>query len=300
MGFKIKNLGTPFRNFTANVGPVNLTAGVPVAEIYLGLYAQMLIKATKTVCDTLGTEISEITVTRRGETVVSIENGMDLLALELLPWFDHNITYTSGGSSAHYQYVKGLTLPCNYPIGVSGEFQLTVETGNAAYYGSEVLSIAEGQGYYQQNWFPQADLEGKHFHIVKRLYTPAATGWNSGFDIGTEGDLVGLVIFQTTEEDRTVAKGSISLYEIQLDIGGETVVKADCLTQQGRMGSRYGGQSGSVDQAAVDEKGQCFDQYIPIDFAGQYWDCRGKTVTLMTNAGTADAIRAYPIYLVDA
>ena len=89
-------------------------------------------------------------------------------------------------------------------------------------------------------------------------------------------------------------------YEMQLDIGGETVIKADCLTQQGRMGSRDCGQSSSVDTSEQVPKAQVFKQYVYFDFARQSWDCRGKTVTLMTNAGTADAIRAYPIYLVDA
>ena len=299
MGFKIKNLGAPFKNFTADVGPINLTAGVPVAELYLGMYAQHVLTAATTLAAFLG-EIDEVTVTRRGETIVAIENGLDLMALEMFPWNDHASCVTIGGSSAHYQYIKGLALPCNYPVGVSGEFQLTVETANGATLGSEVLSIAEGQGYYAQNYFGQEGLANKNFHIVKRLYTPAATGWNSGFDIGTEGDLVGLLIFQTTEEEGEVAKTAISTYEIKLEIGGETVIQADCLVQQGRTGARSLGNSEATAQSDENPKAAIFDQYIVIDFARQPWDCRGKSVTLSTNAGTADAIRVYPIYLVDA
>ena len=300
MGFKIKNLGTPFRDFTANVGPLNLTAGVPIAELYLGEYAQILLSAGKTLAQVLN-EIDEVTVTRRGETIISIENGSDLAALELFPWNDHGFRFTTGGSSEHYYYIKGLALPYNFPVGVSGEFQLTVETANGAEISSEVLSIAEGQGYYVHNYFGYQDfLANKHFHIVKRLFTPAATGWNSGFDIGTEGDLIGLLIFQTTEEDREVAKTSLSIEQLKLDIGGETVVLTDSLTMQGRMGSRDTGQSGTTDQSEEAPKAAIFDQYVAIDFARQSWDCRGKTVTLSYEAGTADAIRVYPIYLVDA
>jgi len=299
MGFKIKQLGTPFRDFTANVGPVNLTAGVPIAELYFGFYG-VVDKTAGVDLATALTAINEITVTRRGETIVAIENGLDLLALELAPWFDHNIMYTTGGSSAHFEYVKGLTLPCNYPVGVSGEFQVTVEHLDTNL-SSEVLSIAEGQGYYAHNYFGQGILEGRNFHIVKRLFDPAAAGWNSGFDIGTEGDLIGLLVWQTNEEDRTVAKAAVDLYEMKLDIGGETVIHTDLLTQQGRMGARGTGQSGSDVQSGEMDKAAVYDQYVYLDFARQPWDCRGKTVVLSTNAGSGHgAIRAYPIYLIDS
>lgn len=302
MGFKIKNLGTPFRGFTANVGPLNMTAGVPIAEVYLGMHGRLTLAAgAGLTLETCLAEIDEITVTRRGETIVSIENGNDLLALELAPWFDHEIKFTTGISSAHYWYVKGLALPCNYPNGVSGEFQLTVENAANANTSAEVLSIAEGQGYYRHNELGYTrELVSKHFHIVKRLYTPQGTGWNSGFDIGTEGDLIGLLIFQTTEEGKLVEKGSISLYEIKLEIGGETVIQCDCLTAPGREGARTAGQSNSKLQTEQVAKDAILDQYYYFDFAKQKWDCRGKTVVLSTNAGTADAIRVYPIYLVDA
>jgi hypothetical protein len=272
---------------------------VPIAELYMGFYGVVDVTAGVDLATAL-TAIDEVTVTRRGETIVAIENGLDLLALELAPWFDHNIMYTTGGSSAHYEYVKGLALPCNYPIGVSGEFQLTVEQLDTNL-SSEVLSIAEGQGFYAHNYFGQGMLAGKHFHIVKRLYDPAAAGWNSGFDIGTEGDLIGLLVWQTNEENRTVAKAAVDLYEMKLTIGGEEVITADLLTQQGRMGARGSGQSGSTDQTEEVAKAAIYDQYVYIDFARQPWDCRGKTVVLSTNAGTSHgAIRAYPIYLVEA
>ena len=302
MGFKLKNLGTSYRGFAANIGPLNLTAGVPVAEIYMGMHGRLTLAAGAGL--TLATcldEIDEVTITRRGETIVSIENGQDLFALELAPWFDHNIKYTTGASSSHYFYVKGLALPCNYPVGVSGEFQLTVENAANANTATEVMSIAEGQGFYRANEFGMGeDLLSKHFHIVKRLFTPAGTGWNSGLDIGTEGDLVGILVWSTTEEGKTVAKTSMSLYEVKLEIGGETVLQCDPLTLPCREGARTSGQSSATFQTEQIAEGAILDQYFYIDFARQPWDCRGKTVVFSTNAGTADAIRVYPIYLVDA
>lgn len=81
MGYKIKNLGTPYRTYAANIGPVNLTAGVPVAELFLGMYGQKTIQTSMSLETTLAI-ISEITVTRRGETVLAFDNAMDLMALE--------------------------------------------------------------------------------------------------------------------------------------------------------------------------------------------------------------------------
>ena len=109
-----------------------------------------------------------------------------------------------------------------------------------------------------------------------------------------------MLIFQTTEEEGEVAKTAISTYEIKLEIGGETVIQADCLVQQGRTGARSLGNSEATAQSDENPKAAIFDQYIVIDFARQPWDCRGKTVNFSFNAGTADAVRVYPIYLVDA
>ena len=67
-----------------------------------------------------------------------------------------------------------------------------------------------------------------------------------------------------------------------------------------REGARTSGQSSATFQTEQVATDAIFDQYFYIDFAKQPWDCRGKTVVFSTNAGTADAIRVYPIYLVDA
>lgn len=301
MGFKVKGLGAPFRAFTANLPPMNLTAGVPVAELYLGLYGRVTLAAGAPMNLATALEvIDEVVVTRRGETVIDIENGLDLLALILAPWNDHIPGFVVGGSSGHYIYVKGLTLPCNFPVGALGEFQLTVYNADNANMSAEVLSVAEGQGYYQANELGLNKLlETNHFHIVKRLYTPTATGWNSGFDIGTEGWLVGVLIFQTTEEGKTVAKTSTSLYEVELTIGGESVIRTDVLTLPSHQGARAqpdllaaGGADSGVGVWSI------LEQFVYLDFRKQPWDCRGKSVVLKTNAGTDDAIRAYPIYLV--
>ncbi len=301
MGYKIKNLGSPFQTFTANYGPVNLTAGVPVAELFFGAYGRkVLTAAAGHSLQELLAVFDEIIVTRRGETIIDFENGNDLLAMTLAPWFDHSPKYTTGGSSGHYMYVKGLTLPCNFPPGASGEFQLSINYAAVTGITTPYLSIAEGQGWYEHNIFGMEKLaKDHHFHIVKRLFTPSGTGWNNGYDIGCEGVLVGLLLFQTTEEGYNVAKTSISLYETRLEVGGEDVIRADCLTMQGREG-RQTGQSSTNFQSHNEDIADIKDQYVYYDFARQPWDCRGKSVVLYTNAGTADAIRAYPVYLVKA
>ena len=239
MGFKITGLGAPFRVFTADLQPINLTAGVPVAEIYLGLYGQITLTAgapmnLATVCAV----IDEVIVTRRGETIIDIENGLDLLALILAPWNDHVPAFVAGGSSAHYVYLKGLTLPCNFPVGALGEFQLTVLNADNANMSLEVLSIAEGQGFYDANQLGYTkELQNSHFHIVKRNYTPVA-GRNQGIDIGTEGTLIGLLVFETDEQAKTLAKAAVNITELELKIGGESVIRTDVLTLPSHQGAR--------------------------------------------------------------
>lgn len=298
MGFKMKQLGAPFQTFTANYGPINLTAGVPDAELYFGLYGQKVLTAT-TLASVLDI-MDEIIVTRRGETIIDFENGEDLLAMTLAPWFDHTLKYTTRGTSAHYSYMKGLCLPCNFPPGAAGEFQLQVLYAAAAGITTPYLSVAEGQGWFENNVFGLGDLtKNHHFHIVKRLYTPAATGWNNGFDIGTEGTLVGLLMWQTAEEGKNVAKAAVDLLEMRLEIGGEDVIRADCLTIPGREGRQRGQSNDTLLTTTLDDLALILDQYVYFDFARQPWDCKGKSVVLYTNAGTGHtAIRAYPIYLV--
>ena len=298
MGYKIKTLGTSFRDFSAaNIGPLNLTAGVPIAELFFGIHARCILAAGagENIAHIL-IQMDEITVTRAGQTIVSIENGQDLFALIKAPWNDQAPDVCDGVSSSHYVYLKGLTLPCSYPSGAAGEFQLTVENALDASTGSEVLSIAEGQGLYAANYFGQSLCTNKLFHIVKRLYTPAGTSNNEGINIGTEGTLIGLLLWQTTEQGKTVAKTSISLYkDIELVIGGESVIDADCLTGQGTQGTTYGCESNTN----VSFPSSILDEYVYIDFRRQPWDCRGKSVVFKYNGGTADAIRVYPIYMID-
>ena len=319
MGFKYKQLVSEWNIAAAGANLTNqpLTAGVPIAETYLGIYGQLVTAGNAMTLETWLNVLSEIKVTRAGQTQIEIENGIDLLALELFPWFDHDIAYTSGGTSGHFMYAKGLTIPCNFPVGHQGEWQLTVERTDNAGAINEVLSVAEGQGYYAHNWLSQQMLfgaipgvsgppppvaggpGGRHFHIVKRLYAPAATGWNSGFDIGTEGILIGLLVWQYHEEGAATAKTLTDLYQVRLDIGGETVIETDALTHQGRH-SRLSGQSHTALQSQEMAKQAIIDQYVCWDFADQPWNCKGKSVVLRTNAGVAGGnIRAYPIYLVD-
>lgn len=301
-GFKIKNLGPSYRAFTADVGPLNLTAGVHVAELYIGLYSQILTTDDTTLTDIL-TTIGEVLITRRGQTTHAIENGLDLLALNIAPWFDHLPWYSCGGTSALYNYVKSLTVPCAFPSGYSGEFQLTIENTADAGTGSEEISIAEGQGFYAHNYFGQGgmmDPSKQHFHIVKRLYDPAAAGWNAGLDIGTEGTLIGILCWQTAEDEANVAKTAVDLYEMKLDIGGENVIYVSELASMGRHGARTSVNAHTADQDDSNQIAAILDQYVYFDFARQPWDCRGKTVNFSTNAGTSHtAIRVYPIYLVD-
>lgn len=302
MGFKIKTLGQAFRPFTAglSIGPLDLTAGVPIAELYFGWHGRVTLAAGAPMpLTTILATMSEFTLTYGGEAVISIENGNDLLALVLAPWFDHLPEFTSEISSAHYGFVKGLTLPLSLPSVAAGEAQIFVENTTNANISGEYLSIAEGQGFYAQNVFSVSGsmIAGKGFHIVKRLRDPTAAGWGEGMSIGFEGDLVGLLIYQTVTQDQLIEKDAITIRQLRLQIGGETVIESTSLNSQGRHGAR--GVPDSHGMSGGDENLQeVLDHYMYFDFARQPWDCRGKSVILSWEAGTShEAVRAYPIYM---
>ena len=303
MGYKFKRLGPLYRDFATTVGPLNLTAGVPIAEIFLGMYGHRILAAVAgNNISAFLQQLSEITVTRAGQTIVSIEHGQDLLALMRAPWLDQTPDLTDGVSSDHYLYCKGLNLPCAYPPGAAGEFQLTLENTDTANTDEEKISITEGQGLYAQNYFGQGILGGQvddknygpqHFHIVKRLKTPSAA-WED-FNIGTEGTLIGLMLWQTDEESKTKAYTAVNFEEIKLEIGGETVILTDYLAALGTQGSFGGAESNT----RVCWPSAILSEYIYFDFRRQPWDCRGKSVILSWNDSELHAIRAYPIYLVN-
>lgn len=304
MGYKIRNLGPSYRGFTANIGPLQLTAGVPIAELFFGLYGRLVLASAAGGDGTvLLNQIDEIRLSRGGQTIIEIENGQDLWALTKAPWNDQAPDVTTGGSSGHYQYWKGLTLPVSLPPGAAGEFMLQIDNAGSVSTSGEEISIAEGWGRYAANYIGDGRAmmntvanNGKHFHIVKRLKTPTAAGWQDNMYIGTEGDLIGLLLWQTAEQGQGIAKTAIDLYEIRLEIGGETVIECSALNGFGTQGPHQGCQSdiGFSFPTAV------LGEYMYFDFRRQPWDCRGKSVNLTWNAGTDHtAVRAYPIYLVD-
>jgi len=304
MGYKFRTLGPAFRGFTANLAPIQLTAGVPIAELFFGLYAQ-IVKTAKGGDDgtVLLNQIDEIRLTRGGQSIIEIENGLDLWAITKAPWNDQAPDVTTGGSSAHYCYWKGLCLPVSLPPGAAGEFMLQVMNAGTTNTGSEEISIAEGWGRYAANYLSHEGImlnteadNGKHFHIVKRLKSTSGTGWQDNWYIGTEGDLIGLLIWQETEQDELQARGTLGISELRLDIGGESVIEASSLTCHGTQGPTFGCQSFTTYSFPTAPLGE----FMYFDFRSQPWDCRGKSVNLRINSGVdSDDIRAYPIYLVD-
>jgi len=304
MGFKIKTIPPAFRGFTANLPPINLTAGVPIAELYFGLYGVVQTAGQGGNASLLLNQIDELRVSRGGQVIVELENGQDLFALMRAPWNDQSPDVTAPGTSGHYTYVKGLMLPCNYPSGAAGEFILEINNAASAGTISEEISIAEGQGDYAANYFGQSFLTGTYgmgagkqmFHIVKRLIDAGGTGWRPPVFIGTDGTLIGLMVWVDTEQCKAQIKSGIGVLQFRLDIGGESVIEANVLNGLGTQGSFGGAQNNT----SVSFPSSILGEYYYIDFRRQPWDCRGKSVRFSWNAGTDEAARLYPIYLIDS
>ena len=109
-----------------------------------------------------------------------------------------------------------------------------------------------------------------------------------------------MLVFETDEQAKTLAKAAVNITELELKIGGESVIRTDVLTLPSHQGARA---TPDLVAAAGADSGvglwAILQQYLYLDFRKQAWDCRGKSVTLEVTAGSTAALRFYPIYLVD-
>jgi len=246
--------------------------------------------ATAPTLITLLDRIDEVTITFAGNDIIKFENGADLYAFNVLcPWLDFTPTVEITAGDNELGGIFGQRIPLNLPPSEAGEIQISVGIADITTTDNEQIEFEEGWGEYDGIGLRASQISGKHFQIVKRLFTPTQTGENPGISIAAEGDLMGILLFMTTDIDSDpTSEEDLSITEAWLDIGGVNIHHWGGLTL-------YGTSRGN-DARAQPAKLQ---QYAYLDFSKEVWDARGKDVKFRTNAGTADAIRVYPIYLID-
>ena len=293
------------RTFTATLEPINLTAGRPIAKLLLGTIALQAGATAPTTATFLG-RISEayIKATFRGRShdLIRFENGNDLWAFNMLcPWLIHRPYCQMSGADNENVNVNGLQIPLGLPPAkYSGAYQLGLEVTDIATTDVEKVTVAEVYGALRLVGLPASLVAGKVFSIGKHLYTPNATGWNEGIDIQEDGDLIGLLCWQTTYPKldlSTTDPTAVSIKEFILSIGGTDRVHLDFPTYYfGKNKTAIVAESDGTTLVETDE----LQKYFFVDLVQMVGalNCRGKAVKFRTNAGVADAIRVYPIYLV--
>ena len=293
------------RAFTATLEPINLTAGRPIAKLILGTIALQAGATAPTIATFLG-RISEAYIKAsfggKSQDLIRFENGNDLWAFNMLcPWLIHRPYCQISGADNENNNVCGLQVPLGLPPAkVTGAYQLGLEVTDIATTDVEKVSVAEVYGALRLEGLPASLVAGKVFQIGKHLYTPNATGWNEGFDIQVDGDLIGLLLWQTSYPCVTLSTSDptvVSIKEFVLSVGGHDRVHLDFPTYYfGKNKTAIVAESDGTTLVETDE----LQKYAFVDLVHMVGaiNTRNKSVKFRTNAGVADAIRVYPIYLI--
>ena len=293
------------RAFTATIEPINLTAGRPISKLILGLLALQAGATAPTTATWLG-RISEayIKASLRGKSqdLIRFENGNDLWAFNMLcPWLIHRPYCQMSGADNENVNTLGLQIPLGLPASkFSGAYILGLEVTDIATTDEEKVSIAEVYGALRLEGLPTSLVAGKVFSIGKHLYTPNATGWNEGFDIQEDGDLIGLLCYQTTYPKVALSvthPTAVSIKELVVSVGGTDRIHLDFPTYY--FGKNKTAIVADTDGTTLVESDE-LQKYFFVDIVQMVGaiNCRNKAVKIRTNAGVADAIRVYPIYLI--
>lgn len=293
------------RTFTATLDPINLTAGRALAKLLIGTVALQAGTTAPTLATFLG-RISEayVKATFRGKShdLWRFENGNDLWAFNMLcPWMINRPYCQIPGADNENANILGLQIPLGLPPAkYSGAYILGLEVTDITTTDNEKVSVAEVYGGLNMPGLPASLLAGKVMTAVKRLFSPSATGWNEGIDIAEDGDLIGLLCYQTSYPKVDLSTSdptAVSIKELIIKVGGADRVHVDFSTYfMGQNQTALAHQSNGTTDVYSDE----LQKYFFLDLVHMVGalNCRGKAVKVRTNAGVADAIRVYPIYLI--
>lgn len=291
------------RTFTATLDPINLTPGRPIGKLLLGTIALEAGATPPTTTNWLG-RISEayVKASFRGKSqdLIRFENGNDLWAFNMLnPWQIHRPYCQIAGADNENCNLNGIQIPLGLPpCKYAGAYQLGLEVTDIATTDNEKVSIAEAYGSLRMPGLPASLLSGKVFSTVKKLSTPTATGWNAGFDIGQDGDLIGLLLWQTTYPKVDLSTSdptAVSIKEFIISVGGHDRVHLDFPTYY--FGKNKTAVVYEEDTPTETDELQKYAFVDLVQMVGAI-NCRGQSVNFRHNAGVADAIRVYPIYLI--
>jgi len=283
MALKTLNLykGDPF---VASSNLIDASVGRAVQAVKIGVDVQQTAAAIvpdNVVADTL----NPVEVRLDGSPIISIR-GSDLIALNLMAFGETPYVFRSAAVISNRSRVYGMNLHLNQPAREKGKLQYK-------------FNYAAGANCKLQRLFAtelgtDEAPAGGYYHMVEIPHTlPAATGYGMKWSFAMPGDLIGILLWNTTI--MAAAADTQSILEIKLFVDGTEQIyrTAGELYEDGEIG-----RDNPTDAAVTTAK--WLDNYQFLNLMEKPLPKASK-VEWSLNAGVAsDVVRLIPVYQVSA
>lgn len=268
--------------FAASTGLIDASVERSVRELSIGLQGEQadgVIVATMELLDVL----QPISVRLDGSPIVSIR-GSDLRALNLFAFNETPYLFRSAALGGNRTRVHGLRLPLNQPPRDRGKLVYQFGYTADANVDECLLTAAE----IATDEAP----EGGYFHYVEIPHTlPAATGYGQKYSLAMPGDLLGILLWNTTI--MAAAADVESVQEIKLFVDGTEQIMRTAYEMQERGAIA---RDSPIDTAVT--VASPLDCYAWLNLQKNPIPAASK-VEWQINAGVAsDPIRVIPLYQV--
>lgn len=268
--------------FAASTDLIDASTGRSIRELLIGIKAQQV--AAAIIPENVAADIMQpIEVRLDGSPIVSIR-GSDLIAMNMLAFDTTPYVFRSAAVIANRTRIEGLTLPLNQPARERGKLVYKFGYTAGANCGTITLTACEIG--------TDEPPTGGYYHMVEIPHTlPAATGYGLKASFAMPGDLLGVLMWNTTV--MAAAADTQSIQEIKLFVDGtEQVLRtADDTAANGAI-ARDNPVSTAVTTASW------LDNYDFIDLRKNPIP-QASRVEWQINAGVAgNPVRLIPLYKV--
>lgn len=270
--------------FATTTDLIDASVGRSIRELQLGIKAQQV--AAAIIPENVAADILQpIEVRLDGSPIVSIR-GSDLLALNLLAFGETPYKFRSAAVIANRTRIHGIKLPLNQPPRERGK--LTYRFGYTAGANCGTITVTAAEIGTDE---PPV---GGYYHMVEIPHVlPAATGYGQKYSFAMPGDLLGVLVWNTTI--MAAAADTQSAQEIKLFVDNTEMIlrTASEMYQDGAM-ARDNPAAAAVTVASW------LDNYTWVDLRKNPIP-QDKKVEWQINAGVAsDPVRLVPLYQVGA
>ena len=200
--------------FAASTDLLDASTGLSIRELTIGLKAQQV--AAAIIPENVAADIlNPVEVRLNGSPIVSIR-GSDLIALNMLAFHESPYVFRSAAVIGNRTRLHGVKLHLNQPPREKGKLAYQFNFAAGANCGTITLTAAE-------IGTDEAPVGG-FYHMVEVPHTlPAALGYGVKTSFAMPGDLLGVLIWNTTIE--AAAADTQSCQSIKLFVGKDEVLE---------------------------------------------------------------------------